>query len=239
MIKTFLFAAVLFLTAPARTNAAGPADPDKPLPEAKQKITLPSSPRTKGNLADVALDFMLTRTLGRIKNVRFEYKFLEIQDKIKVKLSDVSVKIDSPRNQGEFFFKTLFINPTELISGIKDKHLHLSQIRIEGLSSAFLIVKSGKEIVLKTDSVDIEGVDFADWNKENKATFVFKSIALGKGSYTRDEKRLQWKTFGANNVRVILSPPAHVLADKITYNGQVFDSPESFRKQIWEPVLFK
>ena len=243
MIKfLFLLSVLFFRSVPVQAQpqaGVSPADPDKPLPKAAVTLSLPGSPRTKKNLKDVALDFLLTRALNRLSNIKVTYGFLEIQEQTTVKLSDVSVALDTRNVQGTVLIKTLIVDPKELLTGLNKKRLQLNEIKIEGLKTDMLLLGSGKEVSLTSDTALINGAKLIDWDKNEKSAFSFDTISFGKGAFVRDGKKLAWKSYIVKGLEIVVLPTASASVKQIVFNGKTFDSAKDFHKEVWEPVLFK
>ena len=160
--KIFFFI-LIFISIPGivRSETAKEIDPATPAPESPVQLRIPHSQRTKDNVLDSVVDFILTRyfRLFEDKHVDISYKFFEIDQNYDLNFTDFTVNISLPTLQGKAVVPKLKLNLDEFLAFIKGKKLMISKAELNDLSADMTLIEtkdgSEKKRVLKSSAKKI------------------------------------------------------------------------------------
>ncbi len=141
----FLF---FFFCFPANVHAetAQPAvDLNVPAPESPIQLRIPHSERTKDNVLDIVLDFLMTTFFKKIKNVRISYGFFEIDQNRDLNFTDVTAKITRSDVQGSVFIPKVKVDLSEFFSFLKGKQVVFSEVSLTDVAADVTLIKKEKE----------------------------------------------------------------------------------------------
>lgn len=240
----FLLSMLFFAPAGVCAQTAAAVDLNAPAPESPIQLRIPHSERTKDNVLDTVLDFLMTRFFKMIKNVQISYAFFEIDQNRDLNFTDVTAKIVRPDVQGIVSIPKVKVNLSEFFSFLKGKQIVFSEVNFADVSADVTLVtkeKEGekkrklkaaaKEMVLK--KVFIASIQPAETRKE-KQDITMGEALIEKASLSVSSPDQKYGVSRAQMKDIVL--PDRALDDftfsSVTVDGKVYTDRDTFLKAI-------
>ena len=226
MIKKFVFALLCCLPA----FSADAQSPDTPLPEADFKITLPQSGRTKDNIADIVLDFLLTKAFSRLKNATVSYDFFELGEQGMLHFSNFSLQLEKPSVSGKITFKKLTIGAKELLAFLETHAVMLGKVAVQDAVAGLTIGKQQKKVVFTARELSVEQLRLARFSHDSKdksnEEIAAQRVSGTKALYKTPSHCYRADSFSAENTVVRVVEPFGVTFENARLNQKSVSSPD-------------
>ena len=196
---------------------------DTPLPEAEYKLSIPHSERTKANLADSLLDFLLTQAFSRLKDISVSYDFFELQPQGVLHFTNFSIQMNRASAQGNVKFASFTVDAKELLSFLNTRAVALGKIEMQGVL-ANLHVGSGKTAVqFGADSVALTQVRLMSLSEDSKnEAITVESAVLSSVRYVSKSKCHFARNIAATNIQIRVEPPKGVFFDSAVVDSKTY-----------------
>ncbi len=218
MIKKTIFAALCCLL-PFPVCAQSP---DTPLPEADFKINLPQSGRTKDNIADIVLDFLLTKAFARLKDATVAYDFFEVGEQGMLNFSNFSLELAKPSAKGTIIFKKMSVGAKELLAFLETHTVMLGQVSVRDVVADLTVGAKQKKIRFTAQSLTVEQLRLArfshDSQDKSNEELAAQKVSGTNARYTDASKCYQADDFSAENTVVRVVAPFGVSFDNAVLN---------------------
>ena len=120
-------------------------DPNTPAPPSPIQLRLPHSQRTKANVLDAVVDFLLTKYFKLFKNAEISYDFFEIDKEFDLNFTNFTVKITSPDIQGKVVIPKAKVNFDEFLTFIKGKKMIIPKVEFSDPFAELTLIEKEKE----------------------------------------------------------------------------------------------
>ncbi len=220
MIKKFVFAVLCFL--PSFSVCA--QSPDDPLPESSIKINLPHSNRTKDNLADSLLDYLLAKGFASVENAKIGYSFFELQTGGLLYFKDFSIQLTKSGVEGGLVFKSMTISVKELLRFFSTKTVTFGKVDIQGATADIAVGKQKKRFLFTADEIHMTDTDLLqigdnDGTPELQTVFSVAAVDVSNAWYANPDKCFGARSVQLKNMEIHNGPSAG-----ITFRSAVADS---------------
>lgn len=226
MIKKFVFAVLCCLPA----FSAGAQSPDTPLPESDFKITLPQSGRTKDNIADIVLDFLLTKAFARLKNAAVSYDFFELGEGGTLHFSNFALQLDKPSVSGKITFKKLSVGAKELLAFLETHAVMLGRIDVQDAAAELTVGEQPKKVAFSARNLSVEQLRLARFSHKpqdkSNEEIAAQKVSGANALYTTPSHCYRADSFSAENAALRVVEPFGVTFENALLNQKSVASPD-------------
>ena len=131
------------------TEKTLPVDPNKPAPPSPIQLRIPHSQRTRANVLDSMIDFLLTQYFKLFENAAISYDYFEIDKAFDLNFTNFTVKITRSDIQGTVVISKAKVNFDEFLAFIKGKKLLISKLELTKPSVDMTLIENEKKRSLK------------------------------------------------------------------------------------------
>lgn len=184
----------------AQEPAAKAVDPNTPAPSSGISFRLPHSERTKGNLLDTALDFLLMRLFRQFKDMNITYDFFEIDSEHKLHFTNFKVDVKRSDAQGVLSVQKIVIDSSEFIAFLQSREPLTSKIKLEKILVDLKLIRKRN-----TDGVD--QIKTRQLNVSANGVFITDMFLYAADTKAPLKEELKIKEATGTDVKVSLSDP--------------------------------
>ena len=217
MIKTIL---TVFLCLAFALPVRAQSD-NAPLPEAEYKISVPHSERTKANIADSLLDFLLIKAFSRLKDISVSYDFFELQPQGVLHFTGFSIQMNRASAQGNVKFSSFTVDAKELLSFLNTRTVALGKVEMRGVSADLRVGHDKTAVQFDAASIGLTQLRLLslDENSKNEAITV-ESAVLSDVRYASKSKCHTARNIAATNIQIRSEPPKGVFFDSAVVDSK-------------------
>ncbi len=219
------------------------AEGQTPPAAADPAIEIPHSSRTKGNLSDIALDFLLTKLFAKQKNVKITYDFVEssFSDKT-VAFRNLTIRPERPDVSGVIRLGLVKLDLNDLLGFLDTGVATVAGIDASDVKISLDVYESGqkrKSVLAAADAVKIdqltEQLNTAD-RIVTEDVLVLKTAEISNGKLylplTKERFAAQKLLFRGFSIR--LSGEKGISFDSASVNGKTAATEAELKKLLTE-----
>lgn len=202
---------------------------------------IPHSSRTKGNLSDIALDFLLTKLFAKQKNVQITYDFVEssVSDKT-VAFKNLTIRPEHPDLKGAIRLGLAKLNLNDLLSFLDTGVMTVAGVDASEVKISLDIYEDGKKrqsVLAAADAVKIDQITERLNTRETivtEAVLVLKTtnVSNGKLYMPITKERFSAENLIFSNFSIRLSGKKGVFFDSASVNGKTVTTEAELKKLL-------
>lgn len=219
-------------------------DLNAPAPESPIQIRIPHSDRTRENLLDSILDFILIHYFKHFKNTEISYEFFEVDRNYDLNFTNFVVKVKHPDVTGTIVISKVKVKFDEFLSFLKEKKIIVSRVLFYNVSADMTMgqgpegKKDKRSLKVFAKKLTLKNVLMTAFGKENEKIngqdVHIGNVLIDQAELTLSDPKEKYVTTSAELTDVVL--PEAVL-DKFTFStvkvgGKTYSDRKEFLQAI-------